>query len=131
MRKILYVIIIKDVEEERASVHLIKLHLLYFQDKDAMGDLDESYHQLCKDYELFFDASMRLVNIVFEDGRSGGDSVKCLLEHSSKAMDNIGTLFSKKSTEHKHCQTLFVSLIAIIIASISTILSLLAILWRP
>lgn len=123
--------IIKDIEEKRASAHTIKLHLLYFRDKAAMEDLDEFYHQLCKDYELFFDASMRLINIVFEDGRSGGDSVKCLLEHSSKAMDNMGTLVSKKSTEYKHCQTLFVALIAIIIASISTIFSLLALLWRP
>jgi hypothetical protein len=111
--------IIEDIGKMRETIYPIKIHLIYLKDKEKMEDLDNSYNELCAQYGLFFDATMRLSNMVFTEGISGGKHLQYLLDHSSQAMDHITTLVSKKSTEYKHCQTLFVALAAIVIAVIS------------
>ena len=111
--------IIEDTAKMRETIYPIRIHLIYLRDKKRMEDLDNDYNELCSQYGLFFDATMRLANMVFTEGISGGQHLQYLLDHSSQAMDHITTLFSKKSTEYRHCQTLFIALVATFIAVVS------------
>lgn len=115
--------IIQDIEEIRNEICAIRIHLFYFMDGAAIKKLNGSYNQIYGHFSLFFDATMRLSRSIFVEGVSGGPQIKCLLDHSSKSMDNLSSLVSRKFGAYRHCQTLFVALVAVIIALISIVIS--------
>ncbi|RKY42381.1 MAG: hypothetical protein DRP85_03015 [Candidatus Makaraimicrobium thalassicum] len=120
--------LLRDIEKERSQIHPIRIHFIYLRSKKTMDNLDKSHHALLGNYDLFFDASMRFLKCFSEGGDQTATKriyakqyVKGLLDHSSQAIGYITNLVLKKSTEYKHCQTLFVALGALIIALFSLV----------
>ena len=128
--------LVHDIEKIRSTIHPIKISIFYPISRIRMNKLDSSYHNLLQNYELFFDASMRFLksyldkDYTHKDQAFSKEYVKALLQHSSQSIDYITTLVTKKSTEYKHCQTLFVALAAIIIALLPIGVRLFASLWH-
>ena len=128
--------LIDSIEESRKKIHDIRIALFFPLSRDSMIDMDTAYHELLQDYELFFDVSMRFLKTIIDGDRCTDQQhnkkqyIRELLDHSRKAIDYITNLVSKKSTEYMHCQTLFVALVATIMAFSSVLISLWALLGR-
>jgi len=119
--------LIKSIEDFRAKVHSVKIALFFPLSWNNMSYLDTNYYELLKNYELYFDVNMEFQKTIIDGDvytdKQGYEKkyVSELLDHVGKAIDHVSSLVSAKSTEYKHCQVLFVALVAIVIAVISLI----------
>jgi len=120
--------LLKDIEKLRDKLHKIKIPLFFFRAKEQLDKFDSEYDTLAKNYDLFFDASMRWLkaivdgNIYNERQQLTRRYVENLVDHCSKASDYLGNLITSNRNDYYRNQTLLLAITAIVIAIISIII---------
>jgi len=123
--------ILKDIEQLRDSTRDLKVPFLFFRLGKRLAKLEENYNKTAKQFDLFFDCSMRWIktrieqNRYLEHHRLVESYMQNLVNHCQKSIDYLSGLITSKRNQYHHYQILFISLIAILIAVLSLIISLL------
>jgi len=122
--------ILEDIEQKRDEVRRLKISLFFFLGQKQLNRLSLEYNEIAKNFDLFFDASMRWLKSI-TDGNKYEEYqilqkqyVENLVEHCRQASDYLGNIISAKRNDYYHYQALFFTVIAITIAVISLIVKL-------
>jgi len=119
--------LLRDIEQKRDEVRKLKLSLLFFFGRRQLNRLSLDYGEIAKNFDLFFDASMRWLKCIIDGNKYENYQiltkkyVEKLVDHCCRASDYLGNLISTKRGEYYHYQTVFLSGIAITIAAILSI----------
>jgi hypothetical protein len=121
--------LLEEIEQKRDEVRKLKTPLLFFLGQKKLNKLSMEYNEITIHFDLFFDASMRWLKSIIDGNKYeeyqilNKQYVEKLIEHSRQVSDYLGNLISAKRNEYYHYQALFISMIAIIIATVSLIIS--------
>lgn len=122
--------ILRKATEVRSLARKTKLPFLFFKASGNIKILNTAQDALLDDFELFFDAYARFSKADL----NGGETFDFKRQHEKDYIDNsykhcdrlikyISDNITTKHVEYRHCQTLFVALVAVVIAVI-------ALIWR-
>ena len=121
--------ILREIEELRDSARDLKVPFLFFQVRKRLIELEENYNEAAKHFDLFFDSSMWWLKTVLEYERYSTsqklskDYIAGLINHCQKSIDYLCGLVTSKRKQYHYFQSLFISLVAVIIAAGSAIIS--------
>ena len=119
--------LLRDIEQKRDEVRKLKVSLLLFFGRRQLNKLSLDYGEMAKNFDLFFDASMRWLKCIINGNKYENYQiltkkyVENLVDHCCRASDYLGNLVSTKRNEYYHYQALLLSVLAIIIAVIALI----------
>lgn len=119
--------LLKEIELKRADVREFRLSLPFFQMRGKIGKLNSDYEEVARNFDLFFDASMRWLKCIInrneykEYQTLQRTYVEKLTMHCSQALDYLGNLVSSKRNDYYHYQALLLSVLAILVASLAMI----------
>ncbi|MBA7529709.1 hypothetical protein ES705_21907 [subsurface metagenome] len=114
--------LLRDIEQKRNEVRKLQVSLLFFFGRRQLNKLSLDYGVIAKNFDLFFDASMRWLKCIINKNEYENYQiltkkyVEALVDHCCRASDYLGNLISTKRNEYYHYQTLFLSVVAITIA---------------
>ncbi len=117
-----------DIEQKRDEVRGLKVSLLFFLGRRQLNGLNSEYNEIAKNFDLFFDASMRWLKSITNENKYEEyqvltkQYVEKLVNHCSRASDYLGSLVSAKRNDYYHYQALFLSVVAIVIAIVSLVI---------
>lgn len=120
--------LLRDIEQKRDEVRKLKVSLLFFFGRKQLNKLSLDYGKIAKNFDLFFDASMRWLKCIIDGNKYENHQiltkryVEELVAHCCRASDYLGNLVSARRREYYHYQTVFLSGIAITIAAISVVM---------
>lgn len=121
-------VLLKDIEQKRDETRNLKVSLFFFLGRRQLNRLNLEYSEIVKNFDLFFDTSMRWLESIIDGNRYEEyqiitkQYVEKLTEHCSQTSAYLAALISVKTNDYYHYQALFFSLIAIFIAIISVII---------
>ena len=121
--------ILKELENARGEIRELKVHLFFFLAKKALKHMEAHYDEVARDYDLFFDASMKWLKCIinrneYEESQVlQRDYVENLTNHCSSVLEHLSNSISSKRSDYYHCQALFLSMVAIFVAAFSVIIS--------
>jgi hypothetical protein len=121
-------ILLEDMEQKRDEVRKLKTPLLFFLGQKKLNKLSLEYNEIAINFDLFFDASMRWLKSIIDGNKYqeyqilNKQYVEKLVDHCRQVSDYLGNLISAKRNEYYHYQALYISLLAIIIATVSLII---------
>lgn len=122
--------ILKELENARGKIRESKVHLFFFLTKKALKHMEAHYDEVARDFDLFFDASMGWLKCVIEHDECKEAQalqrkyVEYLTNHSSRLLDYLSNSISSKRGDYYHYQALFLSVVAIFVAALSFIISI-------
>ncbi len=122
--------ILKELENAREKIRELKVHLFFFLAKKALKHMEVHCDEVARDFDLFFDASMRWLKCIIEHNEYKESQVlqrkyvDNLTNHSSKLLEYLSNSISSKRRDYYHCQALFLSMVAIFVAALSVIISI-------
>ncbi len=122
--------LLEDIERHRDEARRINLGYLFNFKFSKLDKLNSNYNEISRNYDIFFDASMRWIKSIIENNkyeehqRLKKKYVEKLLDHCSQSVDNLGSIVSSKHNDYRYYQALSLSVIAIIIALISLVIRL-------
>lgn len=120
--------LLRDIEQKRDEILGLKVSLLFFLGRSQLNMVSSEYNEIAKNFNLFFDASMRWLKSITDKNKYEEyqvltrQYVEKLVEHCSQISNYLGNLISAKRNDHYHYQALFFSVIAISIAVISLVI---------
>jgi len=119
--------LLKDIEQKRDDVLKLKVCLFFFLAGKQLNKLSLEYDEIIRNFNLFFDASMRWLKSI-TDGNKYEEYqvltkqyVEGLAQHCRRVLDYLSSLISAKRNDYYHYQALFISVIAVVIAVVSLI----------
>jgi len=121
--------ILKEIEQKRDKARNITVQFLFFRVREKLKELEDEYNEIAKNYDRFFDASMRWLKSIIDGNKYEEYQtlmkkyIEGLIEHCRQASDYLGNLVSSMRNKYHHFQILFISLIAIVIATVSLTIS--------
>lgn len=122
--------LLKEIEHERNCIREFNLSFFFFQGRKQLRKLDSDYEQVAKNFDLFFDASMRWLKSIINTNKYEEYQtlqrkyVESLTMHCCQALDYLGNLVSSKRNQYYHYQTLFLAVLAVFIGFLSIIISI-------
>lgn len=123
--------ILKEIEQKRDEARKLEISFLFFCKRKQLVKLNSDYDEIAKDFDLFFDAGMRWLKSITESDKYAEYQVlqrkyfEGLLSHCRQALDYLGNLISSKRSDYHHYQILFWAVLAVSVAFISIIVSIL------
>jgi hypothetical protein len=121
--------ILEDVQQQRELIRDFKIPFVFFCVGKRLIQLEDNFNRIAKHFDLFFDTSRRWLRANLDGNKYAEyqiltrNHVSQLSEHCQSAVDYLNHLISSKRTQSHHLQILFISLIAILIAIASLIIS--------
>jgi hypothetical protein len=121
---------LKELENARERIHELKVHLFFFLSKKTLTHMDANCDDVTRDFYLFFDASMRWLKSIIngneykESQILQRDYVEKLTDHCSRMLEHLNNSISSKRSDYYHYQALFWSMVAIFVAALSVIISI-------
>jgi len=104
------------------------MSLLFFRKTKQLDELDKEYDEIAKNFDLFFDASMRWTRSIvnkneYEDYQLLQKKyIEGLTSHCLHAVEYLGNLIASRRNDYY--QTLFIALFAIIVAITSILIGI-------
>ena len=120
--------LLKEIEVRREDARALKVPLFFFKVRERLTNLEVDYDVVAKDYDLFFDASMRFLKSIINRNEYKEyqilrkEYLKSLTEHCIKALEYVGNIVTTGRHDYYHYQILFVAALAILVAIISVII---------
>jgi hypothetical protein len=114
--------LLREIEQKRDEIRKLKVSLPFFLGRRQLNKLSLDYDGIAKNFDLFFDASMRWLKCIIDGNKYQNYQilmkkyVGTLVDHCCRASDYLGNLISTKRNEYYHYQILFLSVLAITIA---------------
>ena len=122
--------LLKEIEKQRGRIRELKISLLFFRQAKQLDELDKEYDEIAKNFDLFFDASMRWNRSIvnkneYEDYQLLQKKyIEGLTSHCLRAVEYLGNLMSSRRNDYYHQQTFFIALSAIIVAITSILIGI-------
>lgn len=122
--------LLREIEQERDDTRKLRISLLFFRGRKHLNKLNSAYDEIAKNFDLFFDASMRWLKSVIEKNEYTNYQtlmkkyIEELGKHCHQASDYLGNLISSKRNDYYHYQALFLAVSAVFVAVISVIISI-------
>ena len=123
--------ILEEVQQQRDLVRNLKIPFVFFRVRKTLIQLEDNYNRIAKHFDLFFDSSGRWLRAILDGNKYAEyqvltrNHVTQLSEHCQSTVDYLNHLISSKRNQYHHFQILFISLIAIVIAVASLMISIL------
>lgn len=117
--------LLNDLEQKRDCVLKLKVCLFFFLTRKQLNKLGLEYNEITKNFNLFFDASMRWLKSITDGDKYEKyqilikQYVEALSKHCSRVLDYLSSLISAKRNDYYHYQALFISVMAVVIAVLS------------
>lgn len=122
--------LLKEIEQKRECVRNLKISFFFFYGRRQLGKLNSDYDQIAKNFDLFFDASMRWLKSIIEGNKYKESQilqrkyVENLVTHCCQASNYLGNLVSSNRNDYYHYQAIFLTVLAVSIAILSIIISI-------
>jgi len=106
-------VLLRDIEQKRDDVQGLKVSLLFFLGRRQLSKLSSDYNEIAKNFDLFFDASMRWLKSITDGNKYEEyqtltkNYVEKLVEHCHDASNYLRNLISTKRDDYYQYQALF------------------------
>jgi hypothetical protein len=122
--------LLQEIEDIRDRSYGLKINLFFFCIKRQLIIIESDYDKVAEEFNLFFDASMRWLKCIIEHNEYKEAQllqrkyIENLSNHCSKILDRLNNSVSSKRSDYYHYQALFLSMVAIFVAALSFIISI-------
>ena len=123
--------IFRDIRNVKNCIRGISVKFFHWDTGKSIKKAINDFDVLVTEFDLFYDASMKFLRSII-DGNEYKEYqnlqkiyVEKLTDHCTKSVDYLGNIISSKRNEYYHFQVLNIASLALIIAFISLILSIL------